>query len=208
MSIAEKIRDFLRSHPNEELFTRGDLLKFGHPIAVDNVIHDLVHKSGEIKRIARGLFSKKERTKPITVLEAATVKNKRFGKTIVSAPEDLAHELGITGEPARGHVFMTNGRTSAFHLNGQRITSKGASPRKMALGDSPPGCVIRALWHIGEQAVTSKIVALATRALTFNQRTELGALAASMPGWLSEFFFPWNDLGSIKKERFAGNSTS
>jgi len=193
LTAPQKIMNFIDAHPTERLFTRRDLIQYGTDGIVDSIIYNLVHKSQRIVRVAQGVFAKKERTTPVSITEVAIVKNNAFDKHVIAAGCELAHNLGIA-PPSNEPIFETNGCTTSFKFGGVTIKSKGVSQRKMTLGDSSPGRVIRALWHLGKETVTADIVGQATRHLTTHQRLEVGRLGRQMPAWLRIFFHAWNLL--------------
>lgn len=193
MSTAEKIMQVIESHPVEELFSRQALVKYGPARAVDSAIKRLIDK-GIIIREIRGLYYKNGRTRTTTVEEVARVKAESFGRKFFSDAVELAKQFGIVRrlQIASGRTFATDARTSSFDFHGLRITLKGTSPKKVALGDSPPGKIIRALCAVGKGAITQEIVTKVTTGLSFKQMTEIAARGHLMPAWLSEFFYAWN----------------
>lgn len=190
MYVIEMIREHINRLPMEVLFTTRDLLNYGPRPAIDNSIYSLV-RSGEIVRIARGVFASSKRTTEVSTLEVATVKAKSFGRTIISHARDVAWQLGLV-DPLDKNLqptFATNGRTSRFRFGAITIHFKGTSPRKMSLGDSRTGQTIRALCHIGKERISLENVEAAIENLSADERTRAGNLCAFMPAWLSNFFY-------------------
>jgi hypothetical protein len=62
------------------------------------------------------------------------------------------------------------------------------SARKMLLGDSPVGLVIRALWHLGETACNVETAALVVAPFQPSDRRTLRLSAALMPQWMRDCF--------------------
>jgi hypothetical protein len=176
------------------------LVLFGTDQAVDNVIYRLVHVTRELVRVSQGQYVKRSRTTPVTLIEVVTCRAKAFGREIIQSAREIAFQRGVIQTPGPPNVFHTNGRTSKFRFGDEEIFLKGVSPRKMALGDSFVGQTIRALWHLGKDAVNENLIGLATREFSINQRVEMGRLCSSMPGWLGKFFYGWNLLGDLKSD--------
>lgn len=189
MYVIEMIREHINRLPIEVLFTTRDLLNYGPRPAIDNAIYSLV-RNGEIVRIARGVFASSKRKTEVSTFEIATVKAKSFGRTIVSHARDIAWQLGLLDPLDRNlqPTFATNGRTSRFRFGPITIHFKGTSPRKMFLGDSRTGQIIRALCHIGKERISPENVEAAIEDLSVDERTRAGSLCAFMPAWLSKFF--------------------
>jgi hypothetical protein len=190
MATVGLIRKHIEALPVDKLFTSRDLLCYGTRSAVDNTVYEL-KKSGEIVSVTRGVFKKKQRVKPVTVLELATVKAESFGRQIITHAANIAGQLGLLPQKELEHHFATNGRTSSFKFSSIVIHFKGTSTRKMSLGESPAGSVIRALCYLGKERFTEESAGHATRHLAHSDRLEIGRLCSSMPAWLSNFFCSW-----------------
>jgi len=200
LTTAGLIREYISEQPNEQLITRRDIIGLGPERAVDNAIADLI-ETKVIERVAQGVYKKRERTSEISVLEIASVKAKAFKRNILTHAADIAHEMGISAK-GNPHKFATDGRSSSFMFGDIEVRMEGVSHRKMSLGDSVVGKLIRALCHIGKDAVTYEIVNYTTRLLSHEQRVEIGKLCSSMPGWLSKFFVGWNLLTLVEQKAY------
>jgi hypothetical protein len=146
-----------------------------------------------------GIYAKKEHADEVTLMEVVEEKAKAFGRVLIESAEHAAYKVGLTDRPGPALVFLTNGRSSSFRIGSHEVILKGTSPRKMALGDSLPGQVIRGLWHLGEKVVDSAIIGTVTSSFSIEQRIEIGRRCSLMPGWLSDYFFAWNFLDKIKR---------
>ncbi len=197
-NTADRILEFISNSPNEQIITRRMLVLFGTDQAVDNMIYRLVHVTGELVRVSQGQYVKRSRTTPVTLMEVVTCRAKAFGREIIQSAREIAFQRGVIDTPGPPNVFHTNGRTSKFRFGDEEILLKGVSPRKMALGDSFVGQTVRALWHLGKDAVNENLIGQATREFSIDQRVEMGRLCSSMPGWLGQFFYSWNLLGDFK----------
>src|SRR5262245_29719176 len=94
MSTLAKIRDYIQQLPRDSLFTSRDLVCFGTRPSVDNAVYNLV-KAKEIIRVARGMFHRPERRKPVSVLEAAKAKAQSFGREIITHALDIACKMRL-----------------------------------------------------------------------------------------------------------------
>ena len=196
LTAVEQIADFISKHPVEELLTRRMLLNFGHARRVDSIIYRLVHITGRLVRVAWGCYRKRERTSKVTEEEVAKVKAAAFGRTIVSSPRrPLDAEKRVDLPPPT--EFLTSGRSSSFRFGNKDIVFKGASPRKMGLGDGKVARIIRALWYRGKSKIDEYVVANATKTLNSYERIEMGKLSVSMPAWLAEYVYPWRLLEKV-----------
>lgn len=207
MTTIELVREVIDSFPNDALISRRDLVHVGTAGAIDQAIYRLT-KTGFLTRQMWGLYSKGSCTKVFTLIELIQAKAKAFGRDLISSPADVAAELQITDVPPPSDVYMTNGKSSSFLVKNRRVTLKGTSPRKMALGDDPVGRVIRALCHLGSKKVDAHIIGAATRQFNIQDRIKMGRLCRSMPAWLSEYVFSWTFLDRVIRTKYSSSQAS
>lgn len=199
MTTAARILRFVDEHPNDELITRRMLVPFGPDGAVDNVIFRLIHISGRLVRVGQGVYRKRERAAPVSTLEVATVKARAFGRDLIRSAQQAAFDLGLCENPGGSMVFQTNGRSSSFKVGDEEVMLRGTSPRKMALGDSRVGQAIRALWHLGKDAINEHVIGHATRSFSIEERATMGSLGASMPYWLRAYCYAWFLIPTVEQ---------
>ncbi|MGD9682129.1 MAG: DUF6088 family protein [Candidatus Obscuribacterales bacterium] len=189
MSTTARIRDFIKKLDRDAVFTTRDLLTFGTRSSVDNAVYNLV-KGQEMVRIIPGVFSLPGSKRKLSLKELAIIKAKSFGHRIIKHASEIASGLGLASLeiPDDEVWFATSGSKSAFKFGSIKIRFKPTCARKMKLGDTRAGQVIRALNYIGESKVTDRTVAIATVDLSARTRRRFRSLASMMPAWLSEFF--------------------
>lgn len=189
MSTSARIRAFIKKLDRDTIFTTRDLLTFGRRSAVDNAVYNLVNR-GEIVRIVPGVFSLPGSKRKLSLKELAIIKAKSFGRRIVKHASEIASDLGIASSeiPDDEVWFATSGSKSAFKFGLITIRFKPTCQRKMKLGETRAGQVVRALNYVGRRKVTHKTGAIATADLSRRARRRLQSLTSMMPAWLSEFF--------------------
>ncbi len=186
-STIERVREYMASLSYEALFTSRDLLSFGTRSQVDNAVHSLA-KSGEIVKATRGVFARRERTQPFSVVEVATVKAQSFGRRIISHAANIAEKIGLLQTRDAEHYFAIDGKTSSFRFGQVVIHLKGISLQKMALGDSQLGKTIRTLSYLGKSRLLEATKTIAASMLGLTETNEIKRLNRLMPSWLSDFF--------------------
>src|SRR5277367_596139 len=112
MYTATLIRRHIHQLKEDKPFSVRDFLNYGSRNAVDQVFHRLV-KSGQIIRVARGLFVKHTSPMP-SILDVALAKALAFGKTIVTHGSQAAHQLSLCANTADESVYACNGSSSSF----------------------------------------------------------------------------------------------
>lgn len=150
MLAATRIRVAIGRIAVGKLFTTRQFLACGSRGAVDQCLYLLV-KSGEIIRVARGVFMRKGSPQP-SVLSVARKKAAAFGKRIFEHGADTAVELTLLQSGNQTPVFACTGRSSSFRCGDATIRLQGTSPRKLHGEDCLVGRVIRALWHLGKES--------------------------------------------------------
>lgn len=202
--ITARIWHHISALSYDEPFTTRNLLTYGNRSAIDNCIFRMV-EAGIIHRLTRGVFVK---IKPngshtrFTQEEIATIKANSFGRKLHSHPfkkaKEIAVRLGfikstekwIKEKDELKTTYETSGPSSSFMYEGKRIYFKKTTRRKIQLGDSKAGQVIRALWYNGKDN------AYVLRNFDAHRNAMLGLFgwdreqirrsSALMPAWLSD----------------------
>jgi hypothetical protein len=186
MWTTSHIRKFIFNLPKGVIFSTRELLNFGKRAAVDQCLSRLV-KKGDIRRLAWGLFMREDFdvATPSTIV-IATEKARAFGRQIRVDGLEAARRLGLLSfcEPHE-ITYATDGRSSSFKINNIRISFKGVGARKMALGNTPVGLAIRALWELGKEACQPKLIERATIKFNRAERRQLRQSRHLMPFWMA-----------------------
>jgi hypothetical protein len=112
----------------------------------------------------------------------------RTGDVVVEHGAQSALRLGLsTGVPV-SPVFLTSGRSRVFNLGGLKVSLKHVSSRKLALGASPAGSALRALWFMGEGSVGVLEVSKVASTLSEDDFQLLVSSMPLMPSWLRDVF--------------------
>ncbi len=167
-----------------EIFTTRHCLSYGRRSAVDQALARLV-KQGLIIRLARGVFVREGCPRP-SALAVASAKARAFGKQLAVHAHNLACELGLTGSASDGSTFAVPGSSSSFKFGALTVNFRRTAPRKLALGSSRAGQVLRALWQLGEAAVDGQCLMTAAMALSRSDRQEVRLSAGLLPAWLTD----------------------
>jgi hypothetical protein len=186
MFAAARIRHHINNFVDDKPFSIRDFLIYGSRAAIDQALSRLV-KSGEIIRVARGLFIKKTAPFP-SVLEVAKAKAAAFHRTIATHGSKAAQVLKLASKPSREYVYAVSGHSSSFRFGKAVIRLIGTCARKMHLGDEPVGLAIRALWHLGKRACNTHLASSAVQSFRRSDRRQLKQSIRLMPGWMQLCF--------------------
>ncbi|MCW5821801.1 MAG: hypothetical protein KIT34_03305 [Cyanobacteria bacterium TGS_CYA1] len=202
--VTKMIRRHLRTLEIDEPFTTRDLLNYGNRSAIDDCIYRLIQE-GTLHRITRGVFVKRRDngSHPVfTQREVAEIKAGSFGRKLQTHPFKKAKEIAIRlglirpGQKWIGEcekletTYEISGPSSSFMYLGKRIYFKKTTRRKIQLGDSRAGLVMRAIWYNGfwnRFAVWGfDAQRKAYQGLYGRDRDEIHQSSRLMPAWLSD----------------------
>jgi hypothetical protein len=184
MSCHGEILDFISALPCGAWFSTQQVLNLGTREAIDQCLYRLV-KCGYLTRIAWGLFTLRTNEQIFEPLAVAIFKAQIFKKKVTIHGLDIASRLGLAARDLAQPLYSVHGVSSAFQSMKREISLKSYSPRKIALGDSPIGEIISALWFLGEKNCDNSAVARALSTLNPERVRELAQSAHRMPGWLT-----------------------
>jgi hypothetical protein len=142
------------------------LVGMGKRGAVDQCLWRLV-SSGELERVARGVFCKGRAPDDLTIEKLAEVKAKAFGKKIFQHGLRKAAELEFGEAPKKLH-YATDGCTSSFYTIFGRVYMRSVSAKKRAFGtgENQYADALKGLWASGESRLAG---------LLHNVKTQLGS---------------------------------
>lgn len=193
MSTIELIRQHARKLPAGEPFTPAVFLSMASRASVDQALSRLA-RVGEISRVTRGVFVRpvesrhlgKVLPEPRKVAESLA---KAKGATVQVHGAEAARRLELTTQMPTQPVFYTSGPSKRFRMGKMEVVLKHVSARKLALAGRPAGLALSALWYLGRNEVTPETIAQIRRKLSPTEFEALIAAKVSMPGWMAETFY-------------------
>jgi len=216
VGVTKKIWRHIYGLEKGEPFTTRDLLNYGKRSAIDDCMYRLV-KEGVVHRITRGVFVRRgENGKhPVfTQREVAEIKANSFGRKLQTHPFKKAKEIAIRlglikpGEKWIGEcerletTYEISGPSSSFVYDRKRIFLKKTTRRKIQLGDSKAGLVMRALWYNGYwnklELISSEAQEKAYKGLYAGDKMEIHRSSALIPAWLSDILNKDNNYKFIE----------
>jgi hypothetical protein len=187
-----RIKRFINSlRPSQTFFTR-DVLQLGPRNSVDKCLSRMV-QTNTITRLARGYFlPNKPNAKVPSLEEIAKGKAKAFKRSIEMHGINAIKIFFENCKTDCARTFATNGNSSSFQSVHGRIVLVGMAPRKLALGNTEHGLLIRALWHFRKPALATVMYAMLRPTLGRRLRNTLRQSADVMPAWLTNIII-WAD---------------
>ena len=193
MSTSELIRQHVQKLPVGEPFTPAAFLGMGARASVDQALSRLA-KAGVITRITRGVFVRptenrhlgKVLPEPSKVAETVA---KAKGASIQIHGAEAARRFELTTQTPTQPVFYTSGPSKRFRMGKMEVVLKHVASRKLAFAGRPAGMALSALWYLGKNEVTPATIEKIRRKLSSSEFETLSTAKASMPGWMAEAFY-------------------
>lgn len=168
--------------------TAASFYRFGNSGAVRLAL--MRHcRNGTIRRVMRGLYARPRHLPRIGEIRPgvdAVVKAiaKRDGIRIQPSGAYAANLLGLSDQVPARPVFLTDGRSRAFHLGRLVVTFRQTTPRNMATAGTTSGLVIQALRSLGQRHIEGSTISTLRRRLSDADRCRLADDAVYAPAWV------------------------
>jgi len=191
-SIAARIKKRIYSKNRGFVFTKSYFLDLGNPKTVAKALERLAD-SGEIRRLARGLYDYPEKHPRLGDLPAnyeriAQALAGRDSLKIQPSGAYAANLLGLTEQVPARIVFLTDGPNRTVQVNKQQIVLKRTTPKNMATAGRVSGLVIQALRHLGQNNVDDNIIGILKKRLSRKDRHQLINDLRYAPVWIGNIF--------------------
>lgn len=210
MSVHSEILNAISRYSYTQIFTTREMLHLGSRESVDKALSRLVEWKC-IERISPGVFRKfKYKNKPASPTQVAAVKAASFGRSIATMGS-IEEQKNIPRLKVRTKsnrdlpqiFFAIKGRTSSFVFGKIRIVLKGVASRKLALGESYFGRILRLAWLDGIQnsEKLSRFLFVVAPPLTHQESTHSSRFPPFLPWWINELwqdFLAWQSYGLLK----------
>ena len=195
---AKLIRQQIEAMPAGEPFTTAVFLNAGSRAAVDQTLSRLV-KEGLIERILRGVYVRPEYNRFVgkvlpEPLKVAKAIGEATGATVEVHGAEAARQFGLTTQMPAQAVYNTSGASKRIKMGDTEVRLRHVSPRKLALAGRPAGIALAALWYLGKESVTPKVIEQIHSKLPKNEFNVLKSSTNLMPGWLSDTFYRMENI--------------
>ena len=169
-------------------FSAKEFASLGPRTAVDQALFRL-QRSGEIRRIARGIYEYPKVHPRIGVLSpspeavATAVAAKTNSRIMVSGAK-AANLLGLSTQVPSQNVFLTDGRSRSLRIGSQLVVLKHVAPSKMIGAGTEAGLVIQAVRSLGRQGVGEIPLESLSKKIPAAVKSEIERLVPGVPVWL------------------------
>lgn len=196
MKAIDKIRYKIAEIPEGKPFTASTFRTVATSDNVRQILGRLT-KSGEIKRISRGVFVRVKTIPnlgeiPPANIEVAQAIAKSTGETIAVHGAEAARLLQLSTQVPMQLIFYTSGNSRKFTIGSTTVTLKHVSPSKLTEANTPTGLVISALAYLGKENVTLETINRIEKKLSPEDFKIVLQKLESMPLWMSDLFFKYS----------------
>jgi hypothetical protein len=186
VSIDSAIRASVEAASRGNVFSPGDFAGLGSRAAVDKVLSRLA-ASGELRRIARGLYDRPEALSQLpSVDEIARALAGKNCLCLQACGAYAANLLGLSEQMPLKLVFITDGATRTVWIGARQIVLKPTTRRNMATAGRISGLVIQALRYLRQPNVDEAVLRHLQARLTSEDKAVLLDDAALAPAWIAD----------------------
>lgn len=193
MRAVESIKQYISNIPEGVPFAANALRGFAATDNIRQILTRLV-KSGEINRVARGIFIKPKCTSTYGIqlasaTEVAKMIAESTGETIIPHGSEAARQLQLTTQVPMRPVFYTNGNTRTLKISNRSVKLKHVNPSKLIAPGSAGGLIISALAYLGKENVSIETIHFIKQRVTPEEFQQTTQLVEHMPAWIADLFY-------------------
>ena len=189
-TIVDKIKNNIYKQRRGFVFTKYRFFDLGNHKTVAKVLERMV-ESGEIRRIARGIYDYPEKhpefgdipPDPNKIADALAEKD---NLKIQPSGAYAANLLGLSDQVPAKFVFLTDGHSRTVNIGKRSITLKKTTPKNMAAAGRISGLVIQALRYMGQENVDDRVINILKRKLSDKDKKTLMADLRYAPAWIDK----------------------
>lgn len=193
ISAINQIKEYISGLPEGEPFTSNSLRNYASTENIRQILNRLV-KSGDLKRVARGVFIRPEYLNSgeeiyPSVIEIANSIASSTGETILVHGAEAARQLQLTTQVPMRQVFYTSGNTRTLKILNRTVRLKHVNPGRLIAPGTMAGLVISALRYLGRENVSTKTLTSIREKISREDFREIFNLTGKIPAWMADIFY-------------------
>jgi RNA-binding protein YhbY len=187
MSVAAAIWNRIKNMQKGKPFSRTVFARVGSPASIDKALSRLV-QAGQLERVVRGVYMRPKynqyvgrnvRPSPTSVMHVIAKSN---GETIQIHGAEAVRRLGLSTQMQMLPTYYTSGSTRELKVGNAVVRLQHVSRDRLQHAGTNVGMALTALYYIGKEGLSAKVVSKITNALSHDERIKL--LACRMPEWM------------------------
>jgi hypothetical protein len=195
MTASARIKEYIANLPEGEPFTTSTLRTFASTDNIRQILNRQV-KSGEIKRVARGVYLKPKFISSLgeqspLASDFARVIAESTGEIIAVHGSEAARQLQLSTQVPVRPVFYTNGNSRTLKIANRSIKLQHVNPSKLIAPGTISGLIISALMYLGKDNVTSKTISMIKARVTSEEFLQTTKMVEHMPTWMADLFYKY-----------------
>ena len=193
MTASSNVKQYIADISEGQVFPSASLRPFASSDNIRQILNRLV-KSGELKRVTRGIFVKPKQVSTVgEVLPSASEVTQMLanstGEIIAIHGAEAARQLQLTTQVPMRPIFYTSGNTRTLKMANRTVILKHVNPSKLIATGTVQGLVISALCYLGQEQVTIQIIASIKERISAEAFQATLHLIERMPAWLANVFY-------------------
>lgn len=192
MTAIGHIKAYLAGIPEGQSFPSTSLRNFAATENIRQILNRMA-KSGQLKRVARGVFVKPKISAAGEISpsasEVAETLAKLTGETIGIHGAEAARQLQLSTQVPMQLVFYTTGNTRTLKISNRTVKLKHVNPSRLIAPGTMPGLVISALAYLGRENVSVKTIEVIKQQIPSEEFQATIRLIEQMPAWMADVFF-------------------
>lgn len=193
MTASAQVKNYISNIPEGQPFPSTALRPFASTENIRQILNRLV-KTGELSRVARGVFAKPKQVAKLGAVlpstsEVAKALAESTGETIGIHGAEAARQLQLTTQVPMRPVFYTSGNTRTLKVANRTIKLKHVNPSKLIAPGTTAGLVISALNYLGRESVTIETIKTIKQRISPEDFAETINLIERMPAWMADMFY-------------------
>lgn len=193
MHSVEKIKQYIAELPEGTTFAAGALRSFASTDNIRQIMTRLV-KSGDINRVARGIFVKPKYTSSLglqltSAIDVARAIVESTGETIAVHGAEAARQLQLTTQVPTRPVYYTDGNTRTLKISNRTVKLKHVNPSRLISPGTTGGLIISALLYLGKENVTIETIHFIKQRVSPEEFQQAAGLVEHMPAWMADLIY-------------------
>ena len=123
---------------------------------------------------------------------------KSTGETIAVHGAEAARQLQLSTQVPVRLIFQTSGTTRTLKIGNQLVKLKHVNPKRLIATGTLSGLVISALYYLGRENVSVRIIEKIKNLLPTEKFNEIFQYTQNMPAWMSDIFYRYQKFNMRK----------
>lgn len=189
-AMADKIMKRIRGKGRGWIFTPRHFIDFGTRGAVDMALSRLA-RSGDIRRIGRGLYDYPRLHEKLGVLSPDTTRladalSIQSGDRLAPSGAAAANSLGLSDQVPARTSFATTGRSRVKRAAGRSLTLRHSRAPVLDNASDTANSVLQALVHLGKDNIDGDVIHRFAARIDDRDMAVLTQSRPQMPGWMGD----------------------